>query len=338
MSLALLMSACDEEEVKIEEIEKPVITPNIDPDPEHDLYITYDESIEGVWTPKYVDPSGKVTLLGDGKRSAQTTDMYVDEDRNVIIVGTATDSERMSYPVIWKNSEPTLLTDTTLHRYASAQGMRIHGDDLYVVGFEFGINYPAACYWKNGKKVSLSNGETSGVATDIWIDGEDVYVAGSIKNAAGNPEAYYWKNGVIKKIPGTYASGILVKDNSLYITGDLGVAKYWKDGNLVSVTGSKNTGVDIAPKRMKIFGSDLYMIGIGEYWKNGEVVTIGNGAKDVHATYDFAVQGDDVYMAGFRHPREIYEPTYWKNGVPVSVTDGKFNGGVSAIVAKPKTK
>lgn len=342
VATVMLLGACGDEEVKIEPVEpKPDPPIGVKPDPEHDLYLTYSENVDGIWKSVVVMPDGTAISLFDGKRDVQTIGMHVDKDRNVYVVGSQDDSQRRTYPVVWKNQVPMMLTDTTKGEYGVPLHVRMHGDDMYIAGFGFMDGHTRAAYWKNGKIVflhgtSLQDGFNSHLL-DVFVDGNDVYAVGAIKNAEGKYEAHYWKNNVATKLKGTYAHSILVKDKSIYITGDFGSGKYWKDGAYLSADSGADVKNEKTPVYMKIFGDDFYMAGIGEYWKNGESVTIATD-KIIPAVMDFYVYGDDVYFSGYTHHDDFNAPCYWKNGVLTLVTDAKHHGAVTAIFATAKQK
>jgi len=180
-------------------------------------------------------------------------------------------------------------------------------DDAYVAGFEstgvdVGGSIPnAAKAWTNGAVRNLTSGGSGGsVATAVTVAGGDVYVAGQ-----DGPTVTYWKNG----------TPVAVTDGTQY---------GWT--NAISVS-----------------GSDVYLGG-GEgnfvkYWKNGVPVTLTDG-KAGGTVWGLAVSGKDVYAVGFVYGNTLVGPnshiicpvaTYWKNGDPVTLSDGLRTAVLTAV-------
>ena len=113
--------------------------------------------------------------------------MHISESNDVYIGGL------IGQPMYWKNSEPVILN--TL--YGEVKQIITHGTDVYAVGFYNKSNSNStghtACYWKNSELVELDD---NAQANGIYLDGEDVYVAGSTGRVPVEYQACYWKNGV----------------------------------------------------------------------------------------------------------------------------------------------
>jgi len=99
-----------------------------------------------------------------------------------------------------------------------------------------------------------------------------------------------------------------------------------------------------------VSGSDVYVAGyafngngmaVAKYWNNGNPVSLSDGSRhaDAHA---IAVSGSDVYVAGYAAEGteltdvngNVYRnwiAKYWKNGNPVSLTDGSLYAQALAI-------
>ncbi len=87
----------------------------------------------------------------------------------------------------WKNGEIEALTDG--NESARAYGIFLHGQDVYICGWEGST----PCYWKNGNKVilPLEPGATYGQAYAICVVGDNVYTCGE-----SDGKGIYWKNGI----------------------------------------------------------------------------------------------------------------------------------------------
>jgi hypothetical protein len=106
---------------------------------------------------------------------------------------------------LWKNGAPVSLPASTLG--AVPQCIFVDGADVYIGGWERGgtpsNSYLVARYWKNGVPVTLSTG-TSGLNTvrSIYVDGTDVYAAGSLGASFAVSTPTVWKNATAYPLTG----------------------------------------------------------------------------------------------------------------------------------------
>jgi len=201
-----------------------------------------------------------------------------------------------------------------------------------------------AVYWKNGTLVNLApEGATLSVATGIYVQGSDVYVAGSVGFGSVTKPAL-WKNGVLTYMDAdadkyTIALGVAVVGSDVYVCGsqsntDAGhmqTSVYWKNG--VKQTISANAGASAVIAK----GTDVYIIDNAaaglSYWKNGTVTNVTyNGAPINKEANGIGVAGNDVYLAGQLNG----QAAYWKNGKATTVSPGAFQAEANAIVVVPK--
>jgi len=184
-------------------------------------------------------------------------------------------------------------------------------DDVYVAGYESsgvdmgGFIPNLAVTWTNGAKKVLTPGTAGAVATSVVVSGGDVYIGGQ------------------------------------EVIGNQVFARYWKNGSPVSVTdGTQRVFVNA----IAVSGADVYLGGgendLVKYWKNGVPVTLTDG-KSGGSIWSLAVSGNDVYAAGFEYGETLVGPNsyviapvakYWKNGVPVLLSDGTRTAVANAIV------
>ena len=203
--------------------------------------------------------------------------------------------------------------------------------DIYLVGSEYTGATHRAKYWKNGVATYLSNSASNVVANSIFVQNNDIYVAGTgTSSSNGNDFAIAWKNGVVVNLQqGSFGSAeaIQVVGNDVHIVGrNNNNAVYWKNG-LVETTLSTNISWAEA---IQVVGNDVYIAGtiydgiknIGVYWKNGVQINVPN-ASSISA---IQVVGNDVYLAGYVHNGAYYTVNYWKNGVKTQISSADAYG------------
>jgi hypothetical protein len=171
-------------------------------------------------------------------------------------------------------------------------------------------------YWKNGKSFRLNFDYfiQRGRANSIAVSGNDIYVAGyrdqDIYLGGGYTQGLYWKNGAVSENPGSYVGynqldHLVISNNDVYMIVD----EYLHVGN------------------------------VAQYLKNGNIVKLGlGGGPDGSIAAAIAVSGEDVYVAGAAikvsdvpGPTVIGAAKYWKNGIPVDLTDGTVNAFATEI-------
>ncbi len=187
--------------------------------------------------------------------------------------------------------------------------------DVYVSGAENNGNVYVAKYWKNGNPVNLTDGTNNAGARSMAVSGNNIYIAGGDGGIAK-----YWKNGTATDLTDSFTiaglSSIAVSGSDVYLSGDRFDGKY-KQGPL-----------------------GLIAITAPEYWKNGNPVNLSNGAN--YGTGEaIIVSGNDLYVAGeedndseslFIDSGTHSVAKYWKNGIPVNLTDGSYDAYATSIV------
>jgi hypothetical protein len=206
--------------------------------------------------------------------------------------------------------------------------------NVYLAGFQDpdGMNRTAT-YWKNGQAIALT--DQAGNYADAWsicVDQGNIYVAGQVFSG-NSAKAIYWKNGVGVLLSNGSSKGnaesIFVDQGNVYVAGwDDMVAKYWKDG--VPTVLSNNA----TARAIYVANNNVYVAGMkypkGVYWVNGqEFILPADGVTYIKAIY---VSGNDVYVAG-EVITDQKKPVaqYWKNGVPVALTEGKTEASLNSI-------
>ena len=188
--------------------------------------------------------------------------------------------------------------------------------DVYVAGWQLNnAGVEVAMVWKNGVATSLTDGSSAAIANSVAVSGADVYVSGTEFNGSnGNGVAMLWKNGVATALTnGTLNAGtgqVAVSGTDIYVAG--GWSGYDAQSNYIDVQG---------------------------YWKDGIFVPLltatNQGQNGAGAIGLIIVQGADVYVAGIEYKTTTTGPgtavfmpvaMYWKDGTPVTLSDG-FNFG-----------
>ena len=164
----------------------------------------------------------------------------------------------------------------------------------------------------------------------------NIYVAGwGILESHNYPylTAVLWKNGQTITFPDyTYAHGVAVSGNDVYVLGDKGnQSYYWKVGQPqpIMLEGSGYV-ITVSGKDVYVGGSDNKVSGLPCYWKDGQKISLPvNNSTDYGAVSGIAVSGSDVYMSGYNvSSTGISTAVYWKNRQQVVLASDAFAGGI----------
>ena len=289
-------------------------------------------------TAKYWKNGKAVDLLTSGNALVATSIAALGEDLHV--VGWEGDSTSAAQPKYWKNGVLQPFSGQYLPTVLSK--VLLLGNDVYVAGSGGDAGGYYAMYWKNGVPVNLNNA-LGGWARDMAIADGDVYVTG---NASGGPGelavARYWKNGVSVDLTSGpeqhLPNGIAVSGGNVHVVGTMGgkyrtIAKYWKNGveTILSPSSYHSNAEDVA-----VLGNDVYIVGnvadsLSYYsaiiWKNGFETTLPGGV----AATGIAIIGNDIYVSGAGLNGSTSVAKYWKNGVPVELSNGVSNTAATSI-------
>lgn len=289
-----------------------------------------------------VDSEGLIIAKQPGKATISATFEYhtatceVTVEPNVYLAGfQQTDLDRSA--TYWKNGQTVTLTYHVGGNYSNAWSIFVNQGDVYVAGEVYTGTIPQALYWKNGVAVPLTNGSLSSRATSICVDGADVYVAGSMQTPL-SVGATYWKNGVPTILSdGASASVIYANNGKVYVAGERhGKGLYWSNEQEFELPADGTTYVN----DIFVTGNDIYVAGrvepdnkqpIAQYWKNGVPVALTDGVHEANLN-SIWVDGEDIYVAGEKQTETGMVPTYWKNGI--AITLGRSGGAYSITVHK----
>ena len=108
------------------------------------------------------------------------------------------------------------MTDGTKNAYA--QSVAVNGNDIYVVGYEWGLPVTSytAKFWKNGILSDEINSSTMTKPQSVQVFGNDVFIAGNAQSSSGNSQASYCKNGKLVLLDNTGFS--ISVANSIFVT------------------------------------------------------------------------------------------------------------------------
>jgi hypothetical protein len=291
--------------------------------------------------------NGEAHVLGNGVNGSFATSIAV--SGNDVYVAGLENNGTQDVAKYWKNGVPVELTSGTNRTFANS--IFVSGTDVYVAGGEQEA-HTTAKYWKNGVPVTLSDLGEGSLANSIFISGQDVYVGGWVAKTAQldpthfalNEIASYWKNGVLTQLADqrftSLANSIFVSHSDIYVAGfacqdnepNCGVAGYWKNGALVQLANGTAAGAN----SIFVSGADVYVAGnqnndFAEAWRNTESVQL-TGSTARSAANQVVVSGGDVYIGGaIQNDAGEAVATYWKNGVPVSITDGTHPAAAFAL-------
>ncbi len=204
--------------------------------------------------------------------------------------------------------------------------------NVYIAGYRSDATYQDHAFVsKNGVDLTLNVSTSRSRAYSVFVQGNDVYVAGELIDDSFNSKAILWKNGeqIWTSSEFSLATDVEIVGADIYISGltNDGVV-YWKNGvkqilpNSVADVHTYN----VKP-RIEVSGSDVYVSGMNisgtylraAYWKNGEMFPL-TGFNIISGATDIEVVGSDVYVSGTYFPSgEMNYGVYWKNGNEIAI-------------------
>ncbi len=241
-------------------------------------------------------------------------------------------------------------------------------DSVFETAGLFNSTYGIPAYWKNGQPVYYTDGTigyngTAGDATSIFVSGDDVYMAGYARFCGSlrcGDDGMFWKNGISAylNLP-TYPNSLAVSNNDIYIAGSSGYltgtggnAAYLKNEDKIDLPSGSAGSISTA---IAVSGNDVYVAGIGitgniyngpqkyiaKYWKNANAINLTDGTNGAQV-WSVAVSGNDAYVAGMEWNGKSYQDAsgntykksvakYWKNSIPVILTDGTEDAFTQSI-------
>lgn len=202
------------------------------------------------------------------------------------------DDERVAY--LHLNVEQTNLVITVTQKN--------DGPTVYAVGYEY-IGGDEGRFWKNGKSQSFD----SNALTSVFVDGNDVYIAGHMKTGEQlNPPSAYWKNGEAKQLTtgecSSAANSVFVSGDNVYVAGYEYIngdyeGRLWTNGNVQTLGNMRFVYGVFASE------TDVYVVGESKsnqaiLWKNGEYKVLGATDGSTSTALAVTVSGGKVYVVG----------------------------------------
>ncbi|MGY4385173.1 putative RecA/RadA family phage recombinase [Pedobacter sp. UYP24] len=198
----------------------------------------------------------------------------------------------------WKNGVPVVLTNGS--NPAKATAIAVTNTNVFAVGYEeLGPNHlrEARC-WMNGKQINLkidknlNHGSDYSEANAVFVDGDNVYIAGTESGLAA-----YWKNGIPVRLVNR-AKGQPGQVDDIIVSSAHAIAVSGKD---IYVAGAQDT---LASTNT-----------VAKYWKNGRPISLTHAPLDLKSNVFIALSGKDTYLAySLLDGSDERSTMLWKNG------------------------
>jgi hypothetical protein len=263
-------------------------------------------------------------LVSNDEQGSIATDVAVNGN-DVYVSGYRYINDRKE-ACYWKNGIRHELEGNNVD--SETYALAVKGNDVYVIG-----KAVSDFCWKNGTKTNLiPSAPSSWSASDIAIQGDDIYISGT-QYAGGYYKAVYAENGVVIDLPypvnnvsiNSIANAISVSGNDIYATGYVyqngfdQIAVYWKNGIMMPLDNSAaghdiyvdGKDVYVAGEKLIFYGPGNYRGSDAVYWKNGVATKINNSTVITYSRLlSIAVNQGDIYTIGMTDSQN----TFYKNG------------------------
>lgn len=263
--------------------------------------------------------AGTITMEGKGEwavywKNGQRMDLAVDQGvyTRASAIGVAKGNV---YVAGVENADAVYWVDGTIHRFPSSDehtlspGFAIHvteKEDVYIAGMvtksvpQIDDKTQVVKYWKNNVEhiVTSPAKHHFGRVAGLFVDSEDIYIAGHYQNSTGIGWAKYWKNKeeytLTENVSGGRAHDIYVENGNVHVagSGQGAIPLYWKNGKEQPLE-MKGKGYG-SFNAIAVHNDDVYIAGtvsnddgdwdIGGYWKNGKWNALETAKKDNYTT------------------------------------------------------
>jgi hypothetical protein len=280
------------------------------------VYTAGSSLVNEVNIPVYWKDSTIVELSRIDATCSGYANSIVAEGQNIHIAGTtfvcaAGGTAETPVAAYWKNGVRTDLERPAAHALeaSEAQQVIVVNGDVYIAGYVTGDNGPLPVYWHNGNLVYLNSipyGGTKARASNIYVDGSDVYVSGAALFDTAYP--VYWKNGTAYPLPlpsgyrGTSVPlPIYVAGGNVYVFGHLH---------------RKRTPTNWDTSERPV------------YWENAVLAPLFPLTDGAGYSYGGTVFNGVPYSAGAYVDGALYTPSVWANHLrqPLTMIDAGLYG------------
>ncbi|MES2428741.1 MAG: hypothetical protein V4560_17290 [Bacteroidota bacterium] len=289
------------------------------------------------------DPTGSNGTTGTTGSTGTTGTVINTPHSGIYLAGSIALANDFSITeaTLWRQDTlPVKLTSNIQNVYLSwLNTITSSGKDIYVAGaIELQSIKPQkpilACFWKNGEIFRLTFGVDNASATDISVQGLDIYATVNIfYNNAPYSKGVYFKNAdqiqLVAPGPTLAANGIVAKGTDVYVCGNYTlnshtIGCYWKNGVVIASFGNDSQAGKIALAD----NGDVYVVGYdngpngksrANVWKNGVAIILPTSKVSAVAN-GITLDGNDVYVVGTEtDASNKTNGVYWKNGVATSI-------------------
>lgn len=307
----------------------PITPTPVDPTPEPSQTHIY---VAGIENP-YGD-CGPAVCWQDGVMQTLDAGFYamakaVCVKGNDIIYGG---KDEENHPVIWKNGVKQVLATGN----GCVNDLKVVNNKVYAAGELDG----QAAYWVDGVVTLLpTDPDALGytfVGEAIFVNGNDVYVAGNTMAYLDARGAYLWKNSNIQRLSDkvSKACDVCVNNNNVYVVGsesytegNIQKAVMWTNGTIQDVQVTTNNGLSSEASSIAIVNGQPYVVATGWVgtayqgaykgfvWQNGVTSNLNcSNPQDVF------VNNGDVYVVGFDKSDWGNKPMLLKNNSKIALT------------------
>jgi len=171
----------------------------------YDYVVGHGKDSRGIQVPIYWK-GGVPMYLTIGGRVGSANSVFVAEDDSVWIAGWVNNDDGVPMAALWKNGVrenilPTMRSSVANSVYVTMtkadDGINWAPPNIHVAGYESNGQVPTARIWEGTTTLAtgyLDGGGTESRAYSVFVDSQNVYVAGFKNNSSFAPEARVWKN------------------------------------------------------------------------------------------------------------------------------------------------
>lgn len=269
----------------------------------HHVYLVGSSLVDDVSVPVYWQDNRIIELPRIDSTCAGYANSIIVAGQDIHIAGTTFEcspegTAETPVAAYWKNGIRTDLERPTAHAQdaSEAQQVIVVNGNVYIAGYVTGDLGPLPVYWLNGRIVYLNSIPYEGTkarASNIYVDGPDVYVSGAALFDTAYP--VYWKNGTAFPLPlpvGYSGTGVPLP---IHVTG----GNVYVFGHLHRKRTPENADTSERPV----------------YWKNGELVPLFPLTDGAGYSYGGTVFNGVPYSAGAFVESALYTPSVWINQI-----------------------